>query len=92
MLLNLLKPCLGFRAHLAHPSCRSVLQFGMIFVFPRSPGGAQSITLPATLDFVAGDLGQECTSATFADEFVDVGDQINREYDMRSSAHTHSVT
>jgi len=96
MLLDLLRPLLGFRAHLAHPSSRSVLQFGMVFVFPSSVGGPQRIALLTTLNFVAGDLNEERTAAPFPDEFVDVGNDVNRQDDMRSAAqilrHTHSVT
>ena len=41
MLLDLLKPFLGFSAHLPHPGSRSILQFGMIFILPCSVGGSQ---------------------------------------------------
>lgn len=96
MSLDFLKPSLGLRAHLVHPCCRSVLQLGMLFVFPRSLGGAECVTLLAALDFVAGYFGQERTPATLANKFVDGSNHIHRKDDVRSSAqtllHTHSVT
>jgi hypothetical protein len=46
--------------------CRPVVQFGMIFILPRFFGGAQCIGLLAVLDFVTSYLGQERTSAPFA--------------------------
>lgn len=78
MLLNFLKPAVGFIAHLAHPSGRAVLQFGMVFVLPCSLSGMQSIALLATLDFVAGDLREESTPSALADKFVDIGNEVNR--------------
>ena len=59
MLLDFLKPGLRLSTHLAYPSCRSILQLGMIFVFPRSLGGAECVELLDALDFTAGYLGQE---------------------------------
>jgi hypothetical protein len=48
------------------------------------------------LDFVAGYLGQKCTPAALADEFIYAGIHVNRKDDARSSAqilrHTHSLT
>ena len=67
MLLDFLKPGLRLSTHLAYPSCRSILQLGMIFVFPRSLGGAECVALLEALDFTAGYLGQERTSAPLAD-------------------------
>jgi hypothetical protein len=68
----------------------------MIFILPRSFGGAKGIALLATLDFVAGHLGQERTAASLADQLVDVGNYVNRKDNMRSasqmSGHTRSVT
>lgn len=96
MLLDFLKPSLGLRAHLAHPCCRAVLQSGMIFVLPRSGRFSEGITLLPTLDFFARYLRQEGTAATPTGEFVDVGNHVNRQDDVRSSAqiprHTPSVT
>ena len=96
MLLDLLRPLLGFRTHPAHPGGGSILRFRMVFFLPGSVGGSQRITLLTTLNFVAGDLNEECTAAPFPDEFVDVGKDVNRQDDMSSAAqilrHTHSVT
>ena len=78
MLLDLLKPFLGFSAHLPHPGSRSILQFGMIFILPCALGGTQRITLLAALDFVAGYLGEERTAASLTDQLVDVGHHVNR--------------
>ena len=90
MLLDLLKTLLGLSAHLPHPSSRSVLQFGMIFILPCARCGTQSITLLATLDFVAGYLGEERTATTLTDQLVEVGHHVNRQDDMRSSAQVLS--
>ena len=96
MLLDLLRPLLRFRTHLAHPSDGSILRFRMVFIFPSSVGGPQRIALLTTLNFVAGDLNEERTAAPFPNELVDVGNEVNWQDYMRSSAqilrHTHSVT
>jgi hypothetical protein len=57
--LKFLKPSLSLRAHLAHPRCRSVLEFRMIFVFPRPCRLGQRLALAAELDFKLFLLGQE---------------------------------
>lgn len=96
MAFNLLKPLLGFRAHLPHPGFRSILQFGMIFVFPCSAGGAQRILLPAALDFVAGYFSDKCATTAVSDQLVNIGDHVSGQADVRSfgngSRHTPTVT
>lgn len=96
MFFDRLKSLLGLRAHLAHPSGRSVLQFGMIFILPCSLGGTQRIALLATLNFVADNLGDKRTAASLTDQLVDIGHHVDRQDDMRSSGqtllHTISVT
>jgi|HubBroStandDraft_1064217.scaffolds.fasta_scaffold2387887_2 hypothetical protein len=68
----------------------------MILILPCAFGCAKGIALLATLDFIARHLRQECTAAALADQFVDVGNYVNRKDDMRSasqmSRHTLSVT
>ena len=51
LLLDFLKPFLGLRTHLAHPSRGSGLQFGMIFVLPRSSRRAAYVVADE-LDFL----------------------------------------
>ncbi len=50
----------------------------------------------AELDLALGDLSKERTPAPLADEFVDFGNQLNRQDDLGSSdyalGHTLSVT
>jgi len=71
-LLELLKPRLRLGAHLAHPRRRSVLQFRMIFVLPRPRHFTQRLALLTPLNFIARYVGQERTTAPFADKLVDV--------------------
>src|ERR1700683_2999630 len=96
MSLEFLKPSLGLSAHLTHPCLRSVLQFGMIFVFPRPRRFAQRLALLASLNLIARNVGEERTTPPLANQLVDVGDQVNRKNDVRSAAqnlrHTSSVT
>jgi hypothetical protein len=78
MPLDFLEPGLGLIPHYPDPSGGSVLQLGMILIFPRSLCHSQSFTLLATLDFVAGNLRQEGAPASLPDEFVDVRNHIER--------------
>ncbi len=96
MLLNPLEPRFRSSAHLAHPGGSAVLQFGVILVLPGSSGLAKCVALAAALNFLASYLGQKCTAATPADEFIDVFNQVYGEDDMRPLGqclrHTLSVT
>jgi len=81
---------------LPHPRGGSLSQFRVVLGFPCSGGFAQHFALAAELDLALSQLGEKRTSAPLADEFVDVGNQVNRQDDMGSSGqilwHTYSVT
>jgi hypothetical protein len=53
-----------------------VSQFRVIFGLPRAGDVLQDFALKAELDLALGQLGQERTPASLADEFVDAGDDI----------------
>ena len=83
-------------AYWPDPSGYALSQFRMIFGFPGSGGFPQDFTPPANLDLALGQLCQERTSRTFADQFVDAGNHVNRKGYVRRSAqilgHTPNVT
>ena len=78
------------------PGGRTLSQFWMGFGFPSSGGFAQDFTLPANLDLALGQFREERASGPFADQSVDVGNQVNWKGYLRRSAqtlgHTLSVT
>ncbi len=82
MLLEFLKPRLGFVAKLANPRFGAVLQLGMVLIFPRSRGVPKSFALAADLDFATGHFRQEGAPPPLADQLVDVGDQVDRQDDV----------
>ena len=68
----------------------------MILVLPRAGRLAKSFALAADHDLATGHFGEKRTSASFADQLVDIGDQIDRKDDvgpaMECLRHTPSVT
>jgi hypothetical protein len=83
-------------AELPHPFGRPVCQFRMVLILP-SPGSvAKSLALATNHDLATGHFGEKRTSASLADQFVDIGNQIDREDDVCSAMqylrHTPSVT
>ena len=68
----------------------------MIFGFPCSGSFLQDVALAAKLNFALSQLGEKRTPASLADEFVDIGNHVNRQNDVGSPAqtfpHTYSVT
>lgn len=71
-------------------------QFRVIFGLPCTGSFAQHFTLAAEFDLALRQLGYERTPAPFADQFVNVGNQLDRKDDVCPSVnilvHTHSVT
>ena len=68
----------------------------MILVLPGPRGVAKSLALTANHDLATGHFGQKRTSAPLADQFVDIGNQIDGEdyvcSAMHCLRHTPSVT
>ena len=60
----------------------------MVFGLPSSGGFAQDLTLPANLDLALGQFREERTPGPFANQSVDVGNQVNRKGYVRRSAQT----
>jgi len=62
---------------------------------PRTSGLPDRLPLAANLDFALRDFGEECAAAALADQFVDGGNEIDREDYMGSACcrfrHIHSV-
>jgi hypothetical protein len=73
---------LGVLAHLANPSRRTLFQFGMVFVFPCSGGGFESLDLPPAHELLLGGFRQETAAVARADQPVDVFDQFFGENNM----------
>ncbi len=90
--LNLLKPSFGLCAYRADPRFRAVFQFRMILVLPGARSFPKRRALPSALDLLASDLRQKRTPPPFTDQFVNVGNHVQGENDMRFLRHTPSVT
>ena len=71
---------------LLYPRGGSPIQLRMVFGLPGSRGFLQDLALVAELDLALGQLGQERTTAALADESIDVGNQVDRQDYVRSSA------
>lgn len=68
----------------------------MILGFPGSGSFLQDVALAAKLNFALSQLGEKRTPASLTDEFVDIGNDVNRQNDVGSLTqifpHTNSVT
>ena len=92
MLLEFLKPFLGFRPNLAHPGGGSILQFRMVFILPCFVGGKQCILLLASVDLLTRNLGDELASSPLTGQLVNIRQNINRQDDVGSLAQIPSYT
>jgi hypothetical protein len=57
----------------------------MVLILPRPCRVAKGFALAADHDFAAGHFREKRTSAPLADQFVDIGDQIDGEDDVGSA-------
>jgi len=67
-------------AQLIHPLRCSVFQFGMIFIFPRTRGGFNSLELTEPHELFFSGLGQEFAAPSFAYDDVNSSHQLLRNY------------
>jgi len=59
VLLDSPEPGFGFGAHLPHPCGRAALQFRVVLILPGAGGGLEGLALPASLNLLAGHLGEK---------------------------------
>jgi hypothetical protein len=83
--LELLKPFLGLGANFTYPRLGAVLQLRMILILPGPRGVAKSLALAANHDLATGNFGKKRTSSPLADQFVDIGNQIDRKNNVGSA-------
>jgi hypothetical protein len=83
----------AFSTQSAHPSCRTLLQFGVILVLPHLFFAIQKTQQLLAAKFIPGSSNQERATPAWPDQTIDFFDQVLRQNDMCTSAsHINSVT
>src|ERR1035438_5442526 len=74
--------CVVLLAQLLDPFRGSLLEFGMVLVFPGTGGGFQGFDLAQTHQFLFRRLGQKSAAPALADQGVDLDSQLVGDDDM----------